>query len=379
MDAKFLLTGVAVGLLASCGKPPAGGEGGGGGMGGPMPVMTVAPESAKLRDYDEFTGRIDAVDSVEIRPRVTGYVQKVHFTAGQMVQKGDPLFTIDPRWHEAEHRRAVATVAQAKAALKSAESEANRAASLLAAKAISTEEADARRNGLALAQANVLAAEAALDTAALDLDYTVVKAPVAGRVSRAMQTEGNYVSGVAGFTTLLTNLVSVDPMYVYVSVPENRFLAYQRLFAAKQLPNPRDAKVAVEVKVSGEDDYPHKGFIDSFDNRLDPASGSVVLRASVPNPQGILVPGAFAKLRMTGSAEYEALLVDEKLIQTDQDKKYVLLFDGGVAKAASVKLGASRDGKRIVLEGLKPTDAIIASGLQMLREGAPVMLLPVNQ
>jgi RND family efflux transporter MFP subunit len=191
-----------------------------------------------------------------------------------------------------------------------------------------------------------------------------------------MMTTGNYVSGVAGFTTLLTTVVSVDPMYVYASVAENRYLHYQRMILEKKMQDPRTAKVEVELQVSGENSYSRKGVIESFDNRMDPATGSIVLRAVFPNPDGILVPGAFAKVRIPGSEEYEALLVDEKLIGTDQNEKFVLTFSNGIAARTAIKLGALTNGQRVVLEGLKSGDQIISSGLQMLRPGAPVMALP---
>src|SRR6059036_3470538 len=230
------------------------------------PVVTVAPvERQELIEWDEFTGRTEPVESVEVRPRVSGYVQEVRFQSGQLVKKGDVLFVIDPRWHQADFERRQAEAERAKVQLENARREADRTTQLLANKAISTEEADARVARFQEAKAALLAAEAARDSVKLDLEYTQVRAPIDGRVSRALLTEGNYVSGVSGTTTLLTTIVSLDPIYVYADVDENSLLKFNALAQAKKLESNGDGKFPVELQLADEEDFPHHGWIESFD------------------------------------------------------------------------------------------------------------------
>lgn len=360
-------------LLASCGPPPQAPHGA-----FPPPAVSVsAPQKRMVAEWDEFTGRIDAIESVEVKPRVSGYLQEVKVKSGDVVKKGDVLFVIDPRWAQAEFQRAEATVAQAQARFDTAQREANRAAQLEASKAISAEEAESRRSALTASKGALDAALAARDFAKLELDNTSVFAPISGRVSRALLTVGNHVSGVPGFTTTLTTIVSADPVYVYTSVDEASFLKYQRLIREKKLPNPKDGKVPAEVRLEGEEGFPHKGFIESFDNRIDPTTGSIALRTIFPNPNGTLVPGGFARVRIPASTEYEALLVEEKIIGTDQSQKFVLTVGAGnLAEYKSVTLGATFEGLRVIKSGLKAQDQLITSGLQLLRPGMPVMPLP---
>src|SRR5262249_10855430 len=236
----------------------------------PLPSVTVAAvEQKEIVEWDEFTGRIEPVESVEVRPRVSGYIQEVKFQSGQLVKKGDILFLIDPRWHQADFDRRRAELQQAKVKLDNAKREADRTTQLLANKAISTEEADARQTRYQEASAVALAAQAALDSAALDLEYTKVRAPIDGRVSRELLTEGNYVSGIAGAATLLTTLVSVDPMYVYADIDENSLLKFNNLARAKQLETDGQGRIPVQLQLADERDFPHRGYIESFDNRLD--------------------------------------------------------------------------------------------------------------
>ncbi|MDB6132989.1 MAG: mexE [Verrucomicrobiales bacterium] len=369
---RFLpLLSAAAFAFASCNraKSPAGA----GGPQGPMPVMTQTPVSQKISDWDEFTARIEAVESVEIRPRITGYIDKVAFQAGQMVKAGDLLFEIDPRFEEAALATADAALATAEAKLKSAQSEADRVDVLIKSRAISNEEADTRRNALAVAKAAVRSGQAGRDGALLNLDFTKVRAPVDGRVGIALQTKGNYVSGVAGFTTLLTSVVSVDPVYVYASVDDASFLRYSRLIREKKLPDPKVEKVAVELKIEGGSEWTHKGWIETFDNRIDPTTGSIAVRCVFPNPDGSLVPGSFSRLRIPGGPEYDAMLIDEKYVQTNQDVKYLMVVSpDSKAEVRPVTLGRSYKGQRIILSGLTPSDKVITSGLQILAPGAQV-------
>src|SRR5882762_6264255 len=253
----------------------------------PPPSVTVSPvEQKEIVEWDEFTGRTEPVESVEVRPRVSGYIQEVRFQSGQLVKKGDVLFTIDPRWHQADFDRRQAEAERARVQLENARREADRTPQLLENKAISTEEADARVARFQEAKASLLAAEAARDYAKLDLEYTQVRSPIDGRVSRALLTEGNYVNGVAGTATLLTTIVSVDPVYVYADIDENSLLRFNRLAAARRLETNGDGKIPVELQLGDEEDFPHSGTIESFDNRLNPETGSILLRAVFPNTEG---------------------------------------------------------------------------------------------
>ena len=368
-----------VGLLVVSGcdqKPPAGGGAAAGAMPA-TPVQVAPPEERVLTEWKEASGRVDAVESVEIRPRVTGHIDRVAFTAGQLVKKGDVLFEIDPRWYKAALASAEAQVARAKVNLANAEREWERNKSLEKTKAISASEADQWRTRVEEGKAGVLAAEAAREAAALDVEATEVRSPISGRASRPLLTEGNYVSGVAGFTTLLTTVVSVDPMYVYCSVDEATYLEYARKLREKQISLNAEGKIPVQIQLTGEENWPHSGWVESFDNRIDASTGSIVVRGMVPNPDLRLVAGAFCRVRVPVSLEYKALLVDEKVIGTDQDQKFVLtLGAGNVAEYRPVKLGESVGGQRIIRDGLKPDDRIIVSNLQLIRPGAPVMPLP---
>src|SRR5213595_3354865 len=313
------------------------------------PVVTVAPvERQELIEWDEFTGRTEPVESVEVRPRVSGYIQEVRFQSGQLVRKGDVLFVIDPRWHQAEFDQRQAEFEQAQVRLENARREADRTPQLLANKAISTEESDARQARYQEAKAALQAAQAALDSAKLDLEYTQVRAPIDGRVSRALLTEGNYVSGIAGAASLLTTLVSVNPIYAYADIDESSLLKFNALAQAKKLETDGDGRIPVELQLADEQDFPHRGYIESFDNHLDPNTGSILLRAVFPNGDGRMVPGLFARIRVPLSERHSALLVSERAIGTDQAQKYVLTLTGTNTVAyQSVKLGPVVEGKRI--------------------------------
>jgi multidrug efflux system membrane fusion protein len=339
------------------------------------PAVTVAPvEQKEIVESDEFTGRIEPVQSVEIRPRVSGYIQDVKFQSGQLVKKGDLLFQIDPRWHQAAFDQRQAEFEQAKVRLENAHREADRTPALLSNKAISQEESDERESRYQEAKSALLAAQAALDSARLDLEYTQVRAPIDGRVSRALLTEGNYVSGVAGAATMLTTLVSVDPVYVYADMDENSLLRFNALVGARKLEADGSGRIPVELELADEQDFCHQGYIESFDNRLNSDTGSILLRAVFPNTDGRIVPGLFARIRVPLSERHPALLVEERAVGTDQAQKFVLtVTPTNTVAYRHVELGPVIDGRRVIRSGLQANEEIVVNGLQRVRPGMPVM------
>ena len=354
-------------LFAGCSKPPQAAA-------PPPPTVTVgAAEQREIVEYDEFTGRLDAVESVEIRPRVSGYLQEVRFQSGQLVKKGDVLFLIDPRTRKATLDRAEAELLRAQAQAEVAERDATRADQLLASKTISPEEADQRIWNGKQAKAALLSAQAARESARLDLEFCEVRSPIDGRVSRALVTVGNNVSGVDGFTTLMTTVVSVDPIYAYSAVDETTLLKFQRLLRDKKLAADDQGRIAVEMRLGDETDFPHKGYLESLDNRLDPASGSIALRTVFPNADGKLMPGLYARVRIPGSALEPVLLISENAVGTDQNQKFVLtLATNGTVAYRPVQLGAVVEGKRVVRSGLRAGEEIVVNGLMRVRPGMPV-------
>jgi RND family efflux transporter MFP subunit len=326
----------------------------------PPPQVTVAAvEQKDIVEWSEFTGRVEPVESVDVRPRVSGYIQEIRFQSGQLVNKGDVLFVIDPRWNQA-------VFDQRQAEFDETKREADRTADLLANKAISVEEADARK-------ARYEEAKALLDSARLDLQYTEVRAPISGRVSRALLTDGNYVSGDAGSASLLTTVVSVNPVYVYADVDEDAYLKFDALIRAKKLGNDDGGQIPVEMELANESNFPHAGQIESFDNHLNSDMGSILLRAVFKNDDGNLVPGLFARIRIPLSDRHPAMLVDERAIGTDQSQKFVLvLTPTNTVAYQPVQLGPLVEGQRIVRSGLQPGDEIVVNGLERVRPGMPV-------
>lgn len=358
-------------LLAACGKPPPAGHGG---QMPPAPVTLAPVEQRELVEWEEFTGRVEAVETVELKPRVSGYITEVHFQSGALVKKGEVLFTIDQRPFETKLRAARAEVARAEANAQAMKREFDRVSALLAAKAIAPEQAEARESMCKQGEAALESAKAAEHSAEIEYEHSTVKAPIAGRISRAITTTGNYVT--AG-TTMLTTIVSVDPVYVYADIDENSLLKLQALQRDKTMFTNGDGRMPVELQLSNEKDFPHQGHVESFDNRLDAGTGSMVLRAEFDNKDGSLTPGLFARIRLPMTAKYKALLVDEKSILTDQANKYVLGVDESKQPAVSVykpvTIGPAIDGKRIIRTGLTAGDKIIINGQARLpMPGMPV-------
>jgi len=337
----------------------------------PPPQVTVASVISKsVTEFDEFTGRFEAIDRVEVRPRVNGYISSVNFTEGSEVKKGDVLFVIDQRPYAAELKRAQAQLNQAKSALALAKSEKARATNLLAQHAISQEEYDTRSSGDEQAEANVQLAEAALDTAALNMTYTKVTSPINGRVSRANITLGNLVTNGQ---TLLTTVVSLDPIYVRFDGDEQAFLRSVKQAKDNAANGSKEAAAPVLVALADEPGFPHNGVMVFQDNEVDPQTGTIRIRAKLDNHDRAFTPGLFARVRLLGEKKYDALLINDSAVGTDQTVKYVLVVGAdNKVEYRPVKLGPVIDGLRVVRDGLKVDDTIVVNGLQRVRPGSPV-------
>jgi membrane fusion protein, multidrug efflux system len=331
----------------------------------PPPEVSVAQVLFRsLNDWEEFTGRLEAVRSVEVRPRVGGYIESVGFQEGSRVEAGDVLFRIDARPFVAEVERLMAERERARAQLALAASNQERAARLLAENAISREEFDGLTTGKAIASADLGAVEAALDAAKLDLEFTTVTAPIDGRVSSARVTAGNLVNS----ETLLTTLVSDDPIYAYFDADEQSYLDY---VTGKDPAAARSAQVYVGL--INEEGFPHEGQLDFLDNQVNPASGTIRARAVLANPEGRFTPGLFVRIKLVSPASRTVALVDDRAIGTDLDRQYVLVLDDqNVAQYRGVETGRAIDRLRVITSGLEPGDRVIVNGLQRVRPGAPV-------
>lgn len=340
----------------------------------PPPTVTVAPVvEREVVEHEEFVGRTEAVDFVEIRPRVSGYIQEVRFQSGQLVRQGEVLFVIDPRTRQAALDRAEADVNRARNSLETAEREAGRADALLANRAISREEADVRLWKLTDAKAALLSAEAARQAAKLELEFCQVRSPINGRVSRALITVGNNVSGVDGATTLLTTVVSIDPIYVMTDLDEATMLRYQRLARDQKLTRNEQGRVAVDMALSDEPNFPRHGAVESLDTTLNPNTGSILVRSVFPNPDGLLVPGLFVRVRLPVSESRKALLVSERAIGTDQSQKFVLTLTASNTVAyRPIHIGPELDGFRVIRSGLQAGEKVVVNGQQRVRPGMPV-------
>nr|MBA3554646.1 efflux RND transporter periplasmic adaptor subunit [Gemmatimonadales bacterium] len=337
----------------------------------PPPGVTVAavPER-EVREWDEFIGRMEAVEAVQIRPRVSGYIQRVAFNEGNGVRKGQVLFEIDPRPYLAAMARAEAELEVARARSQLAGRDVVRAQRLVAVQAISREEMDSRSAGQEENEAAVRAAEAAVATARLDLEWTKVRSPISGRVSRAEVTEGNLVQAGAD-AALLTTVVSLDPIYVYFEGDEQTYLKYAALARNGSRPNSRDNRTPVQLGLSDEEGFPHEGYVDFVDNQLNAEAGTIRFRAVFSNKDHVFTPGLFARIRLVGSGTYPAKLVLDRAVGTDQDKKFVLVLKpDSTVDYRPVQLGRLIDGFRVVDSGLVAGEQIVINGLQRVRPGA---------
>jgi RND family efflux transporter MFP subunit len=338
-------------------------------------VTVAKPVKTLVTDYDEYVGRFVAVDYVEVRARVSGYLDSIHFTDGQLVKAGDPLFTIDRRPFQAVLDQTKAAVEQSKANLAFAEAELKRGKDLVRGTTISQQTFDQRVQAKRVAEASVTAQEAAERQAELDLQFTELKAPVTGRIGDRRVSVGNLVTGgTSGNTTLLATIVSVDPIRFEFTMDEASYLRYLNAATGAQAKTTdRGMTLPVQLKLIDETDYTHEGKIDFVDNAVDRSTGTIRARAVFPNPDGKLTPGMFGRIRIPTSPPAEALLVPDTAIATEQVRKFVYAVgDNNVATPKYVTLGPVVDGLRVITAGLGPEDSVIVNGLMRVRPGAKV-------
>lgn len=338
------------------------------------PAVTVAkPLSKEITEWDEYTGRFVAKQRVEVRSRVSGFLDSVHFNEGEMVTAGQLLFVIDPRPFEAEVARERAKLEQVRTTLRVAQLEYERGERLESSNAMSRETMEERRAARDAAQAEVNAASASLRAAELNLGFTKIQAPMSGRVSDIRVDVGNLVSGGSAQSTLLTTIVSLDPIELEFEGSETDILYYMRLDQTGARPSSRAAPNPVQARLIDEDDWEHNGVMTFVDNELDPDTATIRGRATFKNPQHLLLPGMFARLRLFGEGKHEALLIPDAAVVTDQALKLVLTLDSdNIVQARAVKLGPLIDGLRVVRDGLNADDRIVIKGLLRARPGNPV-------
>jgi RND family efflux transporter MFP subunit len=345
-------------------------------QGGPpaMPVSVAAPIAKRVTQWDEFSGRFEAVASVEVRARVSGFIEELHFKDGQLVKVGDPLFTIDKRPYEIAVDSAKADVARNKAQVGLAELQVQRGASLITSRTITEQENDQRKANLEVAKAQLKAAEAAQRSAELNLDWTDVRAPIAGRISDRKVDAGNLIQGGQQGATLLATIVTLDPIRFVFDVSESDYLRYTRLFLSGAMASSRETN-PVRIRLADETEWTRTGKVDFVDNSFAPRSGTIRTRALVDNKNQLLAPGIFGRVQLFGG-EYDALLIPDSAIISDQSRKIVFTVgDDNVVKAKPVTLGPIVDGLRVVRDGLAPADQIVLDGLAnpMVRPGAKVV------
>ena len=343
-----------------------------------LPVNVVTVIEKEVNEWDEFTGRLDPVESVEIRPRVSGYITEIHFEAGAIVKKGDLLYVIDPRPYQADFDRAAAEVDRMDAQLKLAQIELNRAKELRDKNTISASEFDQKAATYQGSAAAKSSAEAAKNSAALNLEFTQIKSPIDGRVSDARITLGNLVQPGAGPESVLTTVVSVDPIYAKVDADENAILKYVKLSEEGKRVSARTEKIPAWVELGNETNFPHQGYIDFVDNRLDPSTGTVRARVVLKNwNPNLITPGFFVRTRVAGATPYRAALVEDKVISSQQGLKYAFVVKpDNTVERRNLETGSIFEGKRIVKHGLKDGEKVVSTRLQLLQAGMKVQPIP---
>jgi RND family efflux transporter MFP subunit len=366
--ALLLRAGAAAGLLAAytgCGKPPAPT------MQGKLPeVMVSLPVERTVQDSEEFTGRTDAKRNVTVRARVSGYLQKVCFKEGADVKEGDVLFEIDPRTYQAEFDRTDANVRQCEANLRTLQANLSRGNEMFARRAIGQEEFDKLAGDRDAMAAQVRLAAAQRDTARLNLEWTKVVSPLSGRISRQLIDPGNLVKAD---DTALTNIVSLDPIYVYFDVDERTLLTLRRLVLRRKLTSYREARIPVFLGLSDEEGFPHEGTINFADNQVDPTTGTLRVRGEFPNPGNFLSPGLFARIRLPVGPPHKSVLVAEKALGTEQGQRYLYVVNNkNEIVYRKVKPGSLQGGLRVIEEGVSPGEKVVVNGLQRVRQGSKV-------
>jgi multidrug efflux system membrane fusion protein len=344
----------------------------------PLPVNVVTAIEKEVNEWDEFTGRLEAVESVEIRPRVSGYITEIHFEAGAIIKKGDLLYVIDPRPYQADFDRAAAEFERTQAQLKLSQIELDRAKDLRAKNTISASEFDQKAATYQGSSAAARSAEAAKNSAALNLEFTQIKSPIDGRVSDARITVGNLVQPGEGPESVLTTVVSVDPIYAKVDADENAVLKYVKLSSEGKRVSARTAKIPAWVELGNETDFPHQGYVDFVDNRLDPGTGTVRARVVLKNwNPNLITPGFFARVRVAGATPYRAALVEDKVISSQQGLKYAFVVKpDNTIERRNLETGGLFEGKRIVKNGLKDGEKVVSTRLQLLQAGMKVQPIP---
>lgn len=364
---RWLAPAVCIAALTACSPPKR--------VSLPPPKVTVSPpQFATVTNWDEYPGHLDAVEMVEIRPRVAGYIDSIHFQDGTEVKAGDLLFVIDPRPYQAELEHAQAQRQESETRLELARNDFKRAEDLKGTKAISAEEYDSRSKAVHEAESALAAAKASETTARINLDYTQIKAPINGKIGRRLVTAGNFVQlqGNGGSATLLATIVSVNPIYCYFDVEESAFLAYR---SAAKVAEANGGGLTCELALVNEQGFPHRGRLDFLDNQVNPQTGTIRLRAVFDNDDRALVPGMFANVRILASPPERTLVVPDVAVQSDQGYKFVYVANAeDKVEARSIKIGRAHGPLRAVSEGLKPEDRVIVNGLMLVRPGAKVVI-----
>jgi len=344
-----------------------------------IPVSVVEPLAKRVTQWDEYSGRFEAVQTAEVRARVSGFIEKIHFKDGQIVNVGDLLFTLDRRAYQLAVESAQADVARFNAQVQFNLADVDRAEPLAKTGTISEQVFEQRKSNLSIARAQLQSAQAAVRTAQLNLEWTEVRAPIAGRISDRKVDEGNLIAGgQAASTSLLATIVSRDPIHFSFDVSETDFLRYARLFLSGERASSRDVSTPVRIKLADEDGYTHEGQMNFVDNQLNPRSGTLRGRAIVDNKNDVLQPGLFGRLQLFGG-ESDALLIPDEAVVSDQARKIVFLVDGeNTVKPAPVELGQIVDGLRVVRSGLKAGDRVVVEGIAnpAVRPGAKVAPKP---